>query len=76
MSKAIQIIEQINEDIASDVYRMVDYTIDKNGLSRFSPELEEAIFNLSHAVQHLSDMISVESDRNDKLIEKEMYRNI
>jgi hypothetical protein len=75
MSKSINTLEQLNERVASEVYRMVDYTMDKNGFSRFSPELEEAIFNLSHAVQHLSDMISVEVDRNDKYFVKELYRN-
>lgn len=75
MSKSISIIEQLNERVASEVYRMVDFTMDKNGFSVFSPELEEAIFELSHAVQHLSDMIEVESERNDKYFVKEMYRN-
>jgi GTP1/Obg family GTP-binding protein len=76
MSKSLQTIEQLNELVASDVYRMVDYTMDKNGLSRFSQELEDAIFDLSHAVQHLSDMLESEADRNDKYLVKEIYRDI
>lgn len=76
MAKSINIIEQLNERVASDVYRMVDFTMDKNGCSRFSPELEEAIFELSYAVQHLTDMIDVETDRNDKYIVREIYRDI
>ena len=76
MNKAIETASKLHDQIASDVYRLVDYTIDKNGCSRFSPELEEAIMELSYSVQHLSDMFEVEQNRNDKYFVKEMYRNI
>ena len=73
---SIKIIEQLNERVASDVYRMVDYTIDKNGLSRFSPELEEAIFELSHAVQTLSETIESETNNNNIYFVKEYYKDM
>jgi hypothetical protein len=75
MSNKLIELESLHETIASDVYRMVDITVDKYGKSVFSDELEEAVFELSQAVQNLSDMIIAEADRNDNYFVKEHYKN-
>jgi hypothetical protein len=65
MEKDIEVAHALLTRLSSDYYRLSDYSKDRNGNERFSPEFIEAIADLGYCLDILSDLIEVEEDKKN-----------
>jgi hypothetical protein len=64
MKNDIITIQNILSRISSDYYRLSDFSRDYDGSDKFSPELTEAIIELGHSLDVVSDLIEIEEDHH------------
>ena len=62
-STEIQSAQSLINRMASDNYRLVELTRDRHGDDVFSPEVAQAIQDLGHSIEILSDLLEVEEYR-------------